>query len=450
MRIIFASLAMGALMSCAGPSAASTLGPLPDGIWRTSGYGYILEANAGKLTIYDETRVACILNSVSDGPEAEEYIGKTELDAAGNHAILHAGISLIPADRLRKLPGRCKPAHADTDPLRNFNVLWQTFDEHYAFFDTRKVDWKKVRTEYRPKALATRTDVALFDILSSMLVTLKDAHIHLDTPDKQFQAGKEPQPVTPDADGIIPTRKALQRALKDYITGPSTPLLQPAISVGRQRIWYGRVAPDTGYIAVFAMGGFEDDVISSDANAQAAQRVLQQVAADLSGVSGVVLDLRYNQGGYDPVSMALAGLFTDKPSLAFRKSARGSSMKPYAITLQPAPPPRLLVPVAVLISKYTVSAAESAAAMFRTLPNATLIGQATEGALSDVLEKKLPNGWRFTLSNEIFLDADGSSPEGVGILPRIVTPVPVPTSSDARFHPDISEAVRWLNGRRAH
>ena len=450
MRINLSFFIVVAIVSSVSLSAASTLVPLPTGVWRTSGYGYIFDANAGKLTIYDESRAACIFNSVSEGPTADEYIGKAELDPAGNHAVLHAGISLIPAERLKKLPRRCRQSPADADPQHNFDVLWQTFDEHYAFFAKRNVDWNSIRSEYRPRAAAARSDDELFKVFSSMLARLKDAHVHLDAPEMQFQAMREQQPTTPDADGIVPTRRALQRALKDYVTGPSTPLLHPAIGVGQQRVWYGRLTPDTGYIVVFAMGGFEDEVINSDANAQSAQRVFQQIAADLAGVSGVVLDLRYNQGGYDPVSLALAGLFTDRAGLAFRKSARGSSMKPYAITLQPAPPPRLVVPVAVLISKYTVSAAESAAAMFRTLPNATLIGQPTEGALSDVLEKKLPNGWRVTLSNEIFLDADGGSPEGVGILPNTLTPVPAPASSDARFRPDISEALRWLDSRRTH
>ena len=103
------------------------------------------------------------------------------------------------------------------------------------------------------------------------------------------------------------------------------------------------------------------------------------------------------------------------------------------------------MPVTVLISEQTVSAGETAAAAFRTLPNATLIGQPTQGALSDVLQKKLPNGWTFTLSNEVFTMVDGTIPEGKGVVPHIKTNVPPsPKTPAERFKPDIDEAMRAL------
>jgi C-terminal processing protease CtpA/Prc len=134
--------------------------------------------------------------------------------------------------------------------------------------------------------------------------------------------------------------------------------------------------------------------------------------------------------------------------VAFRKRAHGTAEPAYGVPLAPAEPVRLPLPVAVLISEHTVSAGETAATAFRTLPNATLIGQSTQGALSDVLEKALPNGWRFTLSNEIFETVDGSVPEGAGIKPNIETRAPAaPRTPRERFQPDIDEAVRALASR---
>ena len=43
------------------------------------------------------------------------------------------------------------------------------------------------------------------------------------------------------------------------------------------------------------------------------------------------------------------------------------------------------------------------------------IGSATQGALSTALEKKLPNGWSFSISNEIYMDNSGKSYENIGI-----------------------------------
>jgi C-terminal processing protease CtpA/Prc len=40
-----------------------------------------------------------------------------------------------------------------------------------------------------------------------------------------------------------------------------------------------------------------------------------------------------------------------------------------------------------------------------------------------MLTKPLPNGWAVTLSNEVYLDADGKAWEARGIPPKIAIPV---------------------------
>ncbi len=52
----------------------------------------------------------------------------------------------------------------------------------------------------------------------------------------------------------------------------------------------------------------------------------------------------------------------------------------------------------------TGSAAELFALATMSLPHIKRIGSTTTGAMSTALEKKLPNGWDFALSNEIFMD----------------------------------------------
>jgi carboxyl-terminal processing protease len=54
----------------------------------------------------------------------------------------------------------------------------------------------------------------------------------------------------------------------------------------------------------------------------------------------------------------------------------------------------------------------------RALPNVTHVGETTDGSFSDQLSKQLPNGWRLTLSNEVYLDSQGIAWEGRGILPK--------------------------------
>jgi C-terminal processing protease CtpA/Prc len=55
-------------------------------------------------------------------------------------------------------------------------------------------------------------------------------------------------------------------------------------------------------------------------------------------------------------------------------------------------------------------------------PHVTRIGLSTQGVFSDVLRRRLPNGWRFHLPNETYLTKDRQSFDGSGVPPEIRTP----------------------------
>lgn len=448
LRLLVTAALGTAIAATALWASTPRLQTLPDGIWRTAGYGYVFRLQGEKLAIFDETGNACLLNGILEGAGARDWSGNAAVAADGMHAILHAGISRVGVSRLMALPQNCRATEEDHAPLANFDVLWETFSEHYAFFRIRNVDWNALRAEFRPQAAAARSPEQLFAVLSAMLSRLKDAHVSLTTGENEFKVERSPEQTAPGLDRIVPTRKGMQRALKDYISGSGTPLLKPAQPLGRNRVWYGELKGKIGYVAIFAMGGFAEDNISAEDHTRSAHTAFQELARAFRDMKGVIVDLRYNQGGYDTVSLELAALYAERPGMAFRKRAHGTADPAYGVPLAPAEPVRLPLPVAVLISEHTVSAGETAATAFRSLPNATLIGQSTQGALSDVLEKVLPNGWRFTLSNEVFETMDGLVPEGVGVKPNIETRAPTaPKTPRERFQPDIDEAVRALASR---
>ena len=64
-------------------------------------------------------------------------------------------------------------------PEKNFEALWKTFHERYAFFKLRGVDWKEQYRAFRPKVTKATTDEELFKILCDMLKPLKDGHVNL-------------------------------------------------------------------------------------------------------------------------------------------------------------------------------------------------------------------------------------------------------------------------------
>jgi carboxyl-terminal processing protease len=118
----------------------------------------------------------------------------------------------------------------------------------------------------------------------------------------------------------------------------------------------------------------------------------------------VIVDLSLNSGGYDFVARAIAGRFAATRALA-------------------------------------CTAGEVAVLCFRTQPHVRHLGEPTRGGLSTVLSKPLPNGWRLSLSNEIFADHRGEVWEGRGIPPEVRIPVFDPVAPMGH-----AEAVRAVLG----
>jgi C-terminal processing protease CtpA/Prc len=80
--------------------------------------------------------------------------------------------------------------------------------------------------------------------------------------------------------------------------------------------------------------------------------------------------------------------------------------------------------VALLIGPDSVSAAGVfAMALFGRKPRITRVGDNTQGVFSDMLERTLPNGWRFSLPNGTYLAEDGRAFDVVGVPPDVRVPV---------------------------
>ena len=52
-----------------------------------------------------------------------------------------------------------------SDPVENFERLWQAFEQHYAFFGVRGVDWNKQYDTYRPLVNGNSSDEELTRVL---------------------------------------------------------------------------------------------------------------------------------------------------------------------------------------------------------------------------------------------------------------------------------------------
>ena len=75
------------------------------------------------------------------------------------------------------------------------------------------------------------------------------------------------------------------------------------------------------------------------------------------------------------------------------------------------------------------------------------VGENTQGVFSDVLGRRLPNGWTFGLPNERFV-TDGKTYDGDGIPPDVPVPVFPHSDLDAGRDGALEKGLELLGVRR--
>jgi len=159
-------------------------------------------------------------------------------------------------------------------------------------------------------------------------------------------------------------------------------------------------------------------------NLDAINEIMQSAMADLSATDALVIDVRINDGGEDAVSLAIASYFTDQRRLALTRVARSHAgdTAPVEAYIDSANETPYLNPVAVIAAPDTASAAEIFLMAMSSLPQVTLVGENSQGILSEIFARTLPNEWVVTLSNEVFTDSMGLNHEVTGVPPQVNAP----------------------------
>jgi carboxyl-terminal processing protease len=142
----------------------------------------------------------------------------------------------------------------------------------------------------------------------------------------------------------------------------------------------------------------------------------------------------------------------DKPRTVYRKKARwkGSFTEPQPLTLTPSPGPQFLKPVYVLISPFTQSAGEVFALAASAIPTVTIMGEPTQGILSDNLFHRLPSDWEVSLSNEVYETLDGRCFESAGVPPALQLPTLGGAGLLSDLRAGLRIAVERASAHRSH
>lgn len=159
-------------------------------------------------------------------------------------------------------------------------------------------------------------------------------------------------------------------------------------------------------------------------------------------LKGLVLDLRYNPGGWGTVLSSILGQFTSGDLGTFT-SPRNFDY-PLAITKGQLYSRFRSLPMVVLVDAHTVSYAEVLAASLQSAGRVKVVGERSAGNTETIQGYDLEDGSRLYIAQWAFNLPDGTNLEGRGVKPDIEIDknwTEYPEDAD----PDITAAVNLLH-----
>jgi len=428
------------LLSCNGndTSEANSL----DGVWESVGYGRLVKIVDGQYVMAEVTKISCIPildGDISDFGEALYVKNDTLTLEDGINYYYFTRVEDAPAICKKDSPERTEAEQKANDPEYNFEVLWHTFDEHYAYFELRKIDWDSMYAHYRPKVNENTTPVELFGIMDEMLNAFNDGHIGLDVPDEIYEQAAANSEEEEEASQDPPVKR-----LRKYLVAKAVAekYIPKGTAIKNNNLRWGILDGNVGYVQLNQMMGLadygvsdtlsyrdywmayfekgEESLDSTSDELEGFNDSLDQLMAGLDETDALIIDVRFNGGGKDEVGMEFLARVNGEEKVTFTKKGRmGDGYTPTIKVVQPAVENPYEKPVFLLISTESASATEIMTLSSLSLENITRIGSRTEGVFSDILDRVLPNEWTFGLSSEVYETLDGKNYEGPGIPPDI-------------------------------
>ncbi|WP_208354515.1 S41 family peptidase [Pseudaestuariivita rosea] len=450
------------LLACASTAAdIATRLQLQQSVWISDGYGYVIDLRPGQQRLYHVAGKSCVLDQAASA-ELDSILTSDSVQVGVSGSSFTYGIKYEP-HRTTYISQDALPA-ACAAPLQNtvegnFQAFADIFAANYAFFDLYGVNWDARVRAARQRLSADMTDEALFALFARMIAPLQDGHLELNAEIDGAEYSAAPK-TTPLGRGVSKLAETLGvdedevfvAQLENYwVDGIGERILQDqGATAAGGKIQYGVIDGNIGYLAVLMLTGLtEDELLSTpdDFDADREYAAINQIMDDVmtafadANVQAVIVDASINFGGNDFLGREIAARFADERRLVLTKraaDAQGAQATP--VYVQPSDRPSFYGPVYLMTTESTVSAGEIMTLAFRAQPNVTHVGQPTQGALSDVLYKTLPNGWEIGMSNEVYRDQNGILWEGRGIPPEL----PINIFSETNLVSRHPAAVRGL------
>lgn len=448
------------------PTQGPAIGVEYQGIWQAPGYAMNIAIGTDSINIYRHTSDYCLHINEEDGVSTDdlqrflrqvdnssklewfEGFGTDSVQAPGIH---FEQISALPASCNSNVISMLDGENSSLAPQELWDLYGQIFSEYYVDFAQKDVDWQQVLHSSGADISDASDAFALFTAMEKTLEPLGDGHNYIQAeqgwwaktltkPTLLMRLTQEyaennglPFPITDDLvtneliedlnEFLVEQLEFQWELVSDYAEDSSDIKIR---ANGLLR-WYENQG--LGYLYIGGMTGYADPeqydgLEYAEQTIEVVQTALDEALEDLKDVSGLIIDVRNNDGGHDFVSLAIANRFTDAQVHAYSKQARdGNGRTPLQdVYLEPYEGSKYTGPIVLLTSASTVSAAEVFALSMSQLPHVTLVGETSHGAFSDVLEWRLPNGFNIGLSNEFYLSPQGEWFEGTGVPVDVTAP----------------------------
>lgn len=405
------------------------------GIWQKTGYGTVWQLEQNRLQIFNLNKFGCVRQADHPAAEVQLLTPQLQLSADGKNLQLAQDPGLFGQfQRLDQLPASCQqPLNGEQDSAKNFEFFWQDIQQYYAFSAERQLNWEQLYRDYQPK-FANASAEQQQQYYQEIIARFGDAHVVLGSTDGPALQGYARRglfaQVEADGEAADSDRLFTQLELYYQLLQQQTDalLLEPGLQHTRASatVQYGMLPGGIGYLRLNQLSALSQPDPSSMApsawlqfakdDVKTAAAAMQELQPWLAQTKGLVLDLRFNQGGFDAVALQIASQFNAEARVIGSKGLRTGSQTPIKLAAASTP---YLKPLQVLAGGSTVSAGEVMTLALQSLPQATIIGEPTHGSLSDALLHQLPNGWMLTLSNERYQDPAGQLLEVQGVLPDV-------------------------------
>lgn len=298
-------------------------------------------------------------------------------------------------------------------------VLSEAIHDHYSYRDRLKIDWNEVLKANEGPLLAAKTPDEFAQLAGTVLARAQDKHLWFRVGDKTVPSFVRPA-----------VRNANYKLL---------PTIVPGLTKHGNQVVSGQWDDGIGYLGIAT---WDREKLDDG-------KPIFEALDRLRTTKALIIDVRANGGGAEPLAQEVAGCFVTERKLygkhVFRdpSTPSGFTAPPNERWLEPnAKRPHYAGRVAVVSGPVVMSSCESFLLMMKQAPGTMIVGAASQGASGNPKPFDLGNGVTVFLPSWKDLTPDGQELEGVGIAPDI--PVKASAADFENGDPVLTAALTHL------